>query len=84
MCVNNSKLFVDLPEYRSPSIFTGDKYRSDMLLVTSDNTLYVAELTVGHESNLQNNSICKKQKYSEPVREPKDHYKQVSRNVEST
>ncbi len=60
MCVNNSKLFVDLPEYRSPSIITGDKYCPDMLLVTSDNTLYVAELTVGHESNLQNNSIRKK------------------------
>ncbi len=60
MCVNNSKLFVDLPEYRSPSIITGDKYRADMLLVTSDNTLYVAELTVGHESNLQNNNIRKK------------------------
>ncbi len=77
MSVNNSKLFVDLPEYRSPSIITGDKYRPDMLLVTSDNTLYVAELTVGHESNLQNNSIRKKQKYSELVRELKDHYKSV-------
>ena len=77
MCVNNSKLFVDLPEYRSPSIITGDKYSPDMLLVTSDNTLYVAELTVGHESNLQNNSIRKKQKYSELVRELKDQYKSV-------
>ena len=77
MCVNNSKLFVDLPEYRSPSIITGDKYRPDMLLVTSDNTLYVAELTVGHEANLQNNSIRKTQKYSELVRELKDHYKSV-------
>ncbi len=77
MSVNNSKLFVDLPEYRSPSIITGDKYRPDMLLVTSDNTLYVAELTVGHESNLQNNSIRKKQKHSELVRELKDNYKSV-------
>ncbi len=77
MCVNNSKLFVDLSGYRSPSIITRDKYHPDILLVTSDNTLYVAELSVGHESNLQNNSIRKKQKYSELVRELKDHYKSV-------
>ena len=40
-------------------IITGDKYRPDMLLLTTENTLYVAELTVGHESDLENNSIRK-------------------------
>ena len=39
--------------------------------------MYVAELTVGHESNLENNSIRKKQKYSKLVKELKDHYKSV-------
>ena len=48
-----------------------------MLLLTTENTLYVAELTVGHESNLENNSIRKKQKYSKLVKELKDHYKSV-------
>ena len=43
-------------------IITGDEYRPDMLLLTTENTLYVAELTVGHESNLENNSIRKKTK----------------------
>ena len=49
--VSDAKLFADLPGYNSPSIITGDEYRPDMLLITSDNTLYVAELTAGHESN---------------------------------
>ena len=48
-----------------------------MLLLTTENTLCVAELTVGHESNLENNSIRKKQKYSKLVKELKDHYKSV-------
>ena len=39
-----------------------------MLLTTSDNTLYVIELTVGHE----------KQKYSNLVKELKDDYRSVS------
>ena len=62
--MNDAKVYADLPGYNSPSIITGDEYRPDMLLLTSENTLYVAELTVGHESNLENNSIRKKQKYS--------------------
>ena len=53
-------------------IITGEEYRPDMLLLTKENTLYVAELTVGHESNLENNSIRKKQKYSKLVKELKD------------
>ena len=53
----------------SRSIITGGEYCPDMLLLTSQNTLYVAELTVGHESNLENNSNL--------VKELKDIYKSV-------
>ena len=42
------------------SIITGDEYRPDIPLLTSQNTLYVAELNVGHESNLENESNRKK------------------------
>ena len=58
--MNDAKVYADLPGYNSPSIITGDEYRPDMLLLTTENTLYVAELTAGHESNLENNSIRKK------------------------
>ena len=77
LSVKDAKVYADLPGYNSPSIITGDEYRPDMLLLTTENTLYVAELTVGHESNLENNSIRKKQKYSKLVKELKDHYKSV-------
>ena len=75
LSVTDAKVYADLPGYNSPSIITGDEYRTDMLLLTTENTLYVAELTVGHESNLENNSIRKRQKYSKLVKELKDHYK---------
>ena len=52
MSVNDAKVCADLPGYKSPSIITGNEYRPDMLLLTSQNTLYVAELTVGHESTI--------------------------------
>ena len=77
LSVKDAKVYADLPGYNSPSIITDDEYRPDMLLLTTENTLYVAELTVGHESNLENNSIRKKQKYSKLVKELKDHYKSV-------
>ena len=43
-----------------------------MLLLTSQNTLYAAELTVGHKSNFENNS-----NYCNLVKELKDIYKSV-------
>jgi hypothetical protein len=52
---------VDLPGYKSPSIITGDIYRPDLLLSTSTGTLYIVELTVGFESNLQKNVEHKNQ-----------------------
>ena len=57
LSVKDAKVYADLPGYNSLSIITGDEYRPDMLLLTTENTLYVVELTVGHESNLENNSI---------------------------
>ncbi|CAB3996669.1 Hypothetical predicted protein [Paramuricea clavata] len=53
--VSGSHLYVDLSGYKSPSIITGDTYRPDLLLSTSTGTLYIVELTVGFESNLQKN-----------------------------
>ena len=81
LSVRDAKLLADLPGFNSPSIVTGDEYRPDMLLIASDNTLYVnnvIELTVGHESNLSNNSKRKKLKYSNLVKELKDDYRSVT------
>jgi hypothetical protein len=53
--VNGSALHVDVPGSKSPSIITGDTYRPDLLLLLSNGSLYVVELTVGYETNLENN-----------------------------
>ena len=60
--LSKCSLYADLPSFLSPSIITGDFLRPDLVLVT-DTSLYILELTVGFESNLQNNSDRKKVKY---------------------
>ena len=59
--------YSDQSGFKSPSIITGDIYQSDLLLSYSNDSLYVAELTVGHESNFENNVQEKKAKYRELI-----------------
>ena len=48
------RIFADLPGFNNPSIITGERYRPDLLLENTDKTvLYIIELTVGFESNLE-------------------------------
>ena len=65
---------VDLPGFMSPSVLTGDKYRSDLLLTTKDNCLHILELTVGYETNLRSNINRKHEKYKELIRELNNHF----------
>ena len=58
-----STLYVDLPGFLSPCIITGDTLRPELLLVTADRKLFVLELTVGFETNLDINAHRKKEKY---------------------
>ena len=53
--VINSSLYVDLPGFLSNCIITGDQLRPDMLLSTGKTTLYLIELTVRFETNLNSN-----------------------------
>ena len=50
--IPNCSLYADLSGYLSPSIITGGSFRPDLLLVTSDHRLFILELTVGYETNL--------------------------------
>ena len=47
----------------SPCIITGDKIRPDILFSTADNILYIMELTVGFETNLNINASREELKY---------------------
>jgi len=60
--LSKCSLYADLPSFLSPRIITGDSLRPDLVLVT-DTSLYILELTVGFESNLQIKSDRKKAKY---------------------
>ena len=58
--------FAELDAFDSPCIITGYSLGPDMLIIFNQ-TMYVIELTVGFESNLNANSLRKKSKYSELV-----------------
>ena len=57
-------VYTDLPSFLSPCLITGDSYRPDLLLLIDAKILYILELTVGFETNMQNNSDCKAAEYS--------------------
>ena len=76
--MNGSALYADVPGFKSPSIITGDTYRPDLLLSLSNGSLYVVELTVGYETNLENNVKRKKAKYRELVRQLDENFNEVN------
>ena len=76
--VHGYNLFADLPGFRSPSVITGDSFRPDLLLACSNNSiLYVVELTVGYESNLESNIKRKRNKYQELMKEQRKYFNDV-------
>ena len=74
--LDNIALYVDLDDYNSPSIITGESYRPDLILKTPE-TLYVLELTVGFESNLKNNAERKRKKYRNLMNDLSSDYQQA-------
>ena len=75
--MNVCNIYVDIPKFQNPSILTGDVYRSDLLLVIPDKSLYIVELTVGYESNLHKNVERKREKYQDLVKEQSKHFYSV-------
>ena len=53
---SNCSLYADLPSYLSPSLITGDSPRPDLVMITKNCSLYILELTLEFESNMQINS----------------------------
>ena len=58
-----TSLYVDLPCFHSPFIITGDKFHPDLVFVSPDNKIYILELTVDFETNLEVKAECKRAKY---------------------
>ena len=58
----DSSLYADVNGFLNPSIITAENYRPDLLFLIQSKCLYVIELTVGFESNLNNNAVRKKER----------------------
>ena len=74
-CIRDVFIFADIPAYLSPCIITGDSFRPDMLIKTASNCLYVIELTVGFEINLDNNALREAEKYRSLLKELRPKFK---------
>ena len=72
-----SSLYADVNGFLNPSIITGENYRPDLLFLIQSKCLYVLELTVGFESNLNNNAARKKEKYLNLINEMSRNYRCV-------
>ena len=72
-----SSLYADVNGFLNPSIITGENYRLDLLFPIQSKCLYVLELTVGFESNLNNNAVRKKEKYLNLINEMSRNYRCV-------
>ena len=73
----NSSLYAVVNGFLNPSIITGENYRPDPLFLIQSKSLYVLELTVGFESNLNNNAVRKKEKYLNLINEMSRNYRCV-------
>ena len=72
-----ASLYVDFPCFHSPSIITGDHFRPDLVFVSPDNKIYILELTVGFETNLEVNAGRKRAKYQSLLETLKSKYTDI-------
>ena len=73
----HSSLYAGVNGFLNPSIIAGENYRPDFLFLIQSKCLYVLELTVGFESNLNNNAVRKKEKYQTLINEMSRNYRCV-------
>ena len=75
--LNQISVYADLPSFMSPSLITGDSLRPDILLLTGNKVLYILELTLGFETNIQANSVRKANKYTPLLQDLSSSYNKV-------
>ena len=74
--LNHISVYADLPYFMSQSLITGDSLRPDLLL-TGNKVLYILELTLGFERNIQANSVRKANKYTPLLQDLSSSYNKV-------
>ena len=75
--IKYSTMYADLPGFLSPCIITGDHLRPDMLISIGLAAIYIIELTVGFETNINLNAERKKDKYMQHTRDLSSKYHNV-------
>ena len=63
-----------------PSIITGDDQTPDLLLIDKKNNMYVLELTIGFEPNIEKNAKQKNAKHKELLKSMEKDYTSVTFN----
>ena len=75
--LQNCMLYADLPFFPSPSLVIGDSLRPDLALISPDNILYLLELTVGFEPNIESKSNRKAAKYQPLLHDLHSNYRSI-------
>ena len=75
--IKDSSRFFDLTGFFSSCIITGEQFRPDIFLSTTNNILNIIELTVSFETNIDNNATRKYEKYRSLIQELSSSYHKV-------
>ena len=71
----HSSLYAKVNGFLNPSKITGENYRPDLLFLIQSKCLYVLELTVGFESDINNNAVREREKYLNLINEMRRNYR---------
>ena len=75
---NKIKIHCDIEGYINPLVIIGDENRPDMIVTQNKSTIFVLELTVGFETNLDYNTKLKASKYREMLKSPENKFEKVN------
>ena len=76
--INKIKIHCDIEGYINPLVIIGDENRPDMIVTQNKSTIFVLELTVGFETNLDYNTKLKASKYREMLKSPENKFEKVN------
>ena len=75
---NKIKIHCDIEGYINPLVIIGDENRPDVIVTQNKSTIFVLELTVGFETNLDYNTKLKASKYREMLKSPENKFEKVN------
>ena len=74
----NKKMHCDIEGYMNPPVIIGEENRPDMIVTQNESTIFVLELTVGFETNIDLNTKRKANKYKEMLKPFENKFEKVN------